>query len=164
VSHDDRRSVDLLTSLPEVDSKRIVCLGLSGGGFRATYLTGLDPRIRASVITGWMTELPTTLELPYSTHTGMLDAFGLHAYMDHPDVATLAAPNAAIFVQNCARDRLFTRAGMEGAAAKIQRVYEDLKQPGRFRSKFYDVPHQFNVEMQEEAFDWLERWSRSDSR
>jgi hypothetical protein len=158
VSHDDRRSVDLLASLPEVDRNRIGCLGLSGGGFRATYLTGLDSRIRASVITGWMTELPTTIELPYSTHTGMLDAFGLHAYMDHPDVATLGAPGAAIFVQNCARDRLFTRGGMEGAAAKIQRVYEDLKQPGRFKSKFYDVPHQFNVEMQQEAFEWLEKW------
>ena len=24
--------------------------------------------------------------------------------------------------------------------------------------QFYDVPHQFNVQMQEDAFDWLERW------
>lgn len=160
VVHDDRRSLDLLASLPEVDPKRLGCLGLSGGGYRSTYLTGMDSRVRASVITGWMTSLPTTLDLPYSVHSGLFDAFGLHASLDHPDVATLAAPDCAIFVQNCARDRLFTRAGMEQAAAKIQNVFSELKRTERFRSEFYDVPHQFNVEMQEQAFDWLAKWLR----
>jgi dienelactone hydrolase len=158
VNYDDRRSVDLLASLPEVDAGRIGCLGLSGGGYRATYLAGMEPRIRAAVITGWMTSLPTTLEIPYSVHASLFDAFGVHQNLDHPDIATLAAPDCAIFVQDCARDRLFTRAGMESAAAKIRAVYEDMKRPDRFRSKFYDVPHQFNVEMQEEAFSWLEKW------
>jgi dienelactone hydrolase len=158
VNHDDRRAVDVLASLPEVDAGRIGCAGLSGGGYRSTYLSGMEPRIRASVITGWMTSLPTTLDIPYSVHSALFDAFGVHAYLDHPDIASLAAPDAAVFVQNCAQDRLFTRAGMDAAAEKIRAVYADLKRPERFRSKFYDVPHQFNVEMQEEAFAWLEKW------
>jgi hypothetical protein len=78
--------------------------------------------------------------------------------MDHPDIATLAAPKAAVFVQNCARDRLFTRVGMDAAVEKIRAVYADLKHPERFQAKYYDVPHQFNAEMQEEAFGWLEKW------
>jgi cephalosporin-C deacetylase-like acetyl esterase len=158
VNHDDRRAVDVLAALPEVDASRIGCLGLSGGGYRSTYLTGMDPRVRASVISGWMTSLPTTLEIPYVVHRSLFDAFGLHAYMDHPDIATLAAPNTAVFVQNCARDRLFTRAGMDAAAEKIRAVYADLKHPERFQAKYYDVPHQFNAEMQSEAFDWLQKW------
>jgi dienelactone hydrolase len=158
VNYDDRRSVDVLASLPEVDAGRIGCLGLSGGGYRSTYLAGMEPRIRAAVITGWMTSLPTTLEIPYSVHAALFDAIGVHQNLDHPDIATLAAPNCAIFVQNCARDRLFTRAGMESAAGKIRAVYEDLKHSERYQSKFYDVPHQFNIEMQEDAFGWLEKW------
>jgi len=158
VNHDDRRSVDLLSSLPEVDRNRLGCVGLSGGGFRATYLTGMDSRIRASVIVGWMTSLPTTLDIPRSVHARLFDAFGLHASLDHPDVASLGAPDCAIFVLDCGRDQLFTRSGMEQAADKIRRVYADLKQPQRFRSKFYDVPHQFNVAMQEDAFEWLGKW------
>ncbi len=158
VAHDDRRSVDVLASLPEVDPGRIGCLGLSGGGYRSTYLTGMEPRIKASVITGWMTSLPTTLDISYAVHTALFDAFGLHSKMDHPDIASLAAPDTAVFVQNCAQDRLFTRAGMEAAAEKIRAVYGDLKRPERFRSAFYDVPHQFNAQMQEEAFVWLEKW------
>src|SRR5687768_7950801 len=158
VAHDDRRSVDLLASLPEVDATRIGCLGLSGGGYRSTYLTGLDSRIRASVIVGWMTSLPTTLDIPYSVHAGLFDAFGAHANLDHPDIASLAAPNCAVFVQNCARDRLFTRAGMDAAVQKIRSVYADQRQPERFKGQFYDVPHQFNIEMQDDAFSWLEKW------
>ena len=158
VNHDDRRSVDVLASLPEVDPKRIGCLGLSGGGYRSTYLAGMEPRIRAAVITGWMTSLPTTLDISYSVHSALFDAFGVHQNLDHSDIGSLAAPDCAVFVQNCARDRLFTRAGMESAAEKIRAVYANLKRPERYRSKFYDVPHQFNVEMQEEAFAWLEQW------
>ena len=158
VAHDDRRSVDLLASLPEVDALRIGCVGLSGGGYRSTYLTGLDSRIRASVIVGWMTSLPTTLDIPYSVHAGLFDAFGVHANLDHPDIASLAAPDCAIFVQNCARDRLFTRSGMETAIQKIRSVFADQKHAERFKGEFYDVPHQFNIEMQNDAFAWLEKW------
>ena len=158
VSYDDRRSVDVLASLPEVDATRIGCVGLSGGGYRSTYLTGLDRRIRASVIVGWMTSLPTTLDISYSVHSGLFDAFGVHANLDHPDIASLAAPDCAILVQDCARDRLFTRPGMEAAIQKIQSVFAGQKHAERFQGKFYDVPHQFNVEMQEDAFRWLERW------
>jgi dienelactone hydrolase len=158
VAHDDRRSVEMLASLPEVDASRIGCVGLSGGGYRSTYLTGLDSRIRASVIAGWMTSLPTTLDIPYSVHAGLFDAFGAHANLDHPDIASLAAPDGAVFVQNCARDRLFTRPGMDAAVQKIRSVFADQKQADRFKAQFYDVPHQFNIEMQDDAFAWLEKW------
>jgi dienelactone hydrolase len=157
VNYDDRRSVDVLSSLPEVDLRRIGCLGLSGGGYRATYLVGMEPRIRSAVITGWMTSLPTTMDIPYSVHASLFDAFGVHANLDHPDIASLAAPDAAVFVQNCLQDRLFTHAGMEAAVEKIRAVYQDLRRPERFRSKSYDVPHQFNVQMQQDAFEWLEK-------
>jgi hypothetical protein len=123
--------------------------------------------IRAVIITGWMTALPTTFDITHSVVAVLPDVPGLHASLDHPDVATLAAPDCAIFVQNCGRDQLFTRAGMEESAEKIRRVYQDLQDlghPDRFQMRFYDVPHQFNVKMQEDAFAWLEKWVAGSSR
>ena len=67
-------------------------------------------------------------------------------------------PRVAILVQDCARDQLFTRPGMEAAMQKIRSVFADQKHPERFKGQFYDVPHQFNVEMQDDAFAWLEKW------
>ena len=146
--------------MPEVDATR---LGASGCPAAVTgrRTSATEPRLRASVIVGWMTSLPSTLDIAHSVHSGMLDAFGLHANLDHPDVASLAAPDAAVFCDKTARrDRLFTRAGMEAAALKIQKVYQSLGRPDKYRSKFYDAPHQFNVEMQDDAFEWLEAWLR----
>ena len=158
VNHDDRRSVDVLVSLPEVDRSRIGCAGLSGGGYRATYMTGMEPRLKASVIVGWMTSLPTTWDIPYIVHSSLFDAFSAHANLDHPDIASLGAPGCALFVQNCAQDRLFTRAGMDAAAEKIHAVYSSLGGADRYQYRYYDVPHQFNAQMQEEAFAWLQKW------
>jgi cephalosporin-C deacetylase-like acetyl esterase len=158
VVYDDRRSVDVLASLPEVDARRLGCLGHSGGGFRATYLAGMDPRIRAATVVCWMTSLPTTLDVTEGVHGGLFDAFGLHAHLDHPDVATLGAPDCAVFVQNAAHDVLFTRAGMDQASNKIGRVYENLGHAERFRVTFYDAPHEFNISMQNDAFAWLQKW------
>jgi len=161
LNYDDRRSLDVLESLPEVDRRRLGCVGFSVGGYRAAYLAGMDSRVRAAVIVGWMTSLPTTLDIPYSVHARLPDAFGLHASMDQPDVASLAAPDCALMVQNCLRDRLFTLEGMTRAAEKIRRVCEALGHPQRFRVENYDAPHEFNVEMQENAFAWLEKWLKT---
>ncbi len=158
VNYDDRRSIDVLESLPQVDKARIGCVGLSGGGFRSTYLAGMDPRIKAAVIVGWMSTLPSILSIEHSTHGGLYDAIGVHRYLDHPDVATLAAPECAILVEDCLRDRLFTRKGMEDADEKIRLVYSELKHPERYQARYYDVPHSFTVSMQEDAFAWLEKW------
>ena len=157
MNYDDCRSVDLLVSLPEVDPNRIGTVGFSIGGMRATYLAGMDSRVRAAVIGGSMTTFPALLDITHSTVAGLPDAPGLHASLDNPDVATLAAPDCAIFVQDCWQE-LDHRPGMEQAAEKIMRVYQDLGHPERFRMRSYDVPHQFNVQMQEEAFEWLEKW------
>lgn len=160
VVHDDRRSLDVLASMPEVDTERLGCAGLSGGGYRATYLAGMDPRVKAAVVTGWMTTLPTTLEFTRPMHVSLFDAFSVHANLDHPDIASLGAPSCALFVQNCAQDRLFTRAGMDAAAEKLRAVYRALQADQRYQYRVYDAPHSFGVAMQADAFAWLERWLR----
>jgi cephalosporin-C deacetylase-like acetyl esterase len=164
VSHDDRRSVDVLASLPEVDPRRLGCAGLSGGGFRAAYLAGLDPRVTAAVVTAWMTSLPTTLDLPYKVHASLFDAFTAHADLDHPDIASLGAPACALFVQDCGQDHLFTRAGMDAAAETLRGVYAALGAPERYQARVYDAPHQFNAAMQADALAWLERWLGPETR
>jgi hypothetical protein len=40
----------------------------------------------------------TTLDIDHSVHSGLFDAFGADANLDHPDIASVAAPECAIFV------------------------------------------------------------------
>ena len=93
IGFDDRRSVDYLLTLPEVDGRRIGCLGLSLGGFRAAYLAGLHDAIRSSVATCWMAAYEPMLAHYAARHTWMIHAPGLYQDLDLPDVVSLTAPN-----------------------------------------------------------------------
>ncbi len=154
---DDRRSIDYLASRPEVDPRRLGCLGLSLGGLRAAHLAGLDPRIKASCVTCWMTGFGSLLRNHVRSHTWMAYTPGLYPSLDLPDVAAMTAPGA-LLVQQCRQDRLFPLVGMQGAVDKLARIYRKAGLVERFRGTFYDEPHSFLPQAQEEAFTWLERW------
>ena len=54
VTWDDMRTVDYLVTRPEVDPRRIGCVGVSFGGHRTLFLAGLDQRIAAACVVGFM--------------------------------------------------------------------------------------------------------------
>ena len=82
---------------------------------------------------------------------------GLYPSLDLPDAAALHAPGA-LLVQQCRRDALYPMSGMQAAVDKLTRIYAKAGIPERFRGTFYDDTHSFRPAMQEEAFDWLDRW------
>jgi dienelactone hydrolase len=155
---DDVRSVDYLVSRPEVDPKRIACVGLSVGGFRSCHLAALDDRIKAAVVVGWMASFPTQLRnhIRHTIGHTMLVP-GLYRELDYPDVASLAMP-AALLVINGSKDELFELDGVRSCFDKLQACYKKAGVPERVRTHLYDAPHEFNAEMQAEAWEWLAKW------
>ena len=47
---------------------------------------------------------------------------------------------------------------MQSAADKIGEIYKKVNAPDNFLEKWYDVPHLFNIEMQNDAIQFLEKW------
>jgi len=141
-----------------VDPKRIGCVGLSVGGLRSCHLAALDDRIKAAVVVGWMASFPTQLRhrIRHSVGNTMIVP-GLYRELDYPDVASLAMP-AALLVINGKKDELFELDGVRACFDKLQACYKKAGIPERFRGHLYDSPHEFNMEMQAEAWEWLEKW------
>jgi dienelactone hydrolase len=155
---DDIRTVDYLLTRPEVDPNRIGCVGLSVGGLRSCHLAALDERIKAAVVVGWMTSFPHQLKNRIVHTIGFTKLVpGLYRHMDYPDVASLVMP-AALLVINGSKDGLFEPEGVRSAFDKLASCYRKAGVPDRFRARMYDTPHEFNVEMQEEAWEWLRKW------
>lgn len=154
---DDLRSVDYLASRPDVDPDRIGCCGLSVGGFRSAHLAGLDPRIKAAVVVGWMCSYPTMLKNHLTSIGFWATVPGLQQYMDLPDVASMNAPGGLMVIMGT-QDPLFPVDGIKAAYAKIGKVYQKAGVPDHFQGVLYDGPHQFNVPMQDKAYAWLDRW------
>jgi dienelactone hydrolase len=158
---DDIRTVDYLLTRPEVDPARIGCAGLSMGGLRSVHLAALDDRIKAAVIVGWMTSFPTQLRHRIRNtigHTKLVP--GLYRDLDFPDVASLAIPTP-ILVINGSKDGLFEPSGVEASFAKLAACYAKAGVPERVRTRLYDAPHEFNLEMQAEAWGWLAKHLRA---
>jgi dienelactone hydrolase len=155
---DDIRSVDYLVTRPEVDPDRIGCVGLSVGGLRSCHLAALDERIKAAVVVGWMCSFPAQLQRHVRNtigHTKLVP--GLYKYMDYPDVASLAMPGAMLVI-NGKKDGLFEPNGVQNAFDKLARCYQKAGLSERIKTSLYDAPHEFNAQMQEEAWAWLKRW------
>jgi len=152
---EDQVALDILCARPDVDSARVGCAGLSGGGLRAGFLAGLDDRIRAAVCVGMMTTWRDFLLRRSYTHTWMCFVPLLPNELDFPEIMGLRAPQPTL-VMNTRDDPLFTYEGMKEAEAILARVYTAAGHPERFRCSWYPGHHQFNRAMQSEAFAWLE--------
>ena len=155
---DDVRTVDYLLTRSDVDPRRIGCVGLSVGGLRACHLAALDERIRAAVVVGWMASFPAQLQRQVRNtigHTKIVP--GLYQYLDYPDVASLAIPTPLLVI-NGTQDGLFDLDGVQASFTKLNACYAKAGVPEHCRTRFYETPHEFNVEMQAEAWAWLQRF------
>ncbi len=159
IAWDDMRTVDYLLTRPEIDPTRIGCVGVSMGGWRSLVLAGLDSRVRAAVVVGFMSTARPMMQRHMDTHSFVHFIPGIHAHLDLPDIVGLRAP-LPLLVQQCRQDGLFPLAGMEESLEKLSAIYRKAGQPEAFQGRFYDQKHIFNVEMQNDAFGWLDRHLR----
>jgi dienelactone hydrolase len=154
---DDLRTVDYLAGRPEVDARRLGCVGLSVGGYRSFLLAALDQRIKVAVDVGWMSSLGSHVRRHVINSIGLtFHIVGLYRYLDLPDLAALIAPRSVLVI-NGSRDQLFPMEGVDAAFKKIDRCFRKAGVPDRQRCRLYDAPHQFNAEMQSEAWEWIGR-------
>lgn len=154
---DDSRCVDYLISRPEVDSDRIGCTGLSGGGWRTNILAALDRRIQASVSGCWMTT--GDYQQVYNVG-GAIGTFcllpGVWDRMDVPDLTILAAPNASMVVST-SEDELFPPEGQQEAARQIGMGYEWAGCPEKFSHNNPPKPHCYDADIQRDAIAWFDQ-------
>lgn len=159
ITWDDVRSAEFVASLSEVNPKRIGAIGLSMGSHRTWMLCAATDRIAAGAAICWMGTTPV-LMAPGNNQTKGQSAFSmlvpnLRNFLDYPDVAAIACPKPMIFF-NGAQDTLFPVRGVEAAYERIRRVYNSQAARDKLTMKIWPVPHIFNLEMQSEAFNWLD--------
>jgi dienelactone hydrolase len=157
---EDVRAADFLASLPEVDSKRVAALGFSMGAFRAWQVAALSDTVKAVVASNWMATTEGLMVPGSSTLRGgssyQMMHPGLLRWLDHPDVASLAAPKPALFFAG-ETDKLFPVASVREAYAKMAKVWKAWGAADKFEAIVRPGGHEFPREVQDYAYDWLDR-------
>jgi dienelactone hydrolase len=154
VAYEDRCALAYLRSRPEVDSARVGCLGLSGGGARAALLRATARELAACAIAGMMSTYEDLLDRSVAPHTWMLFPPGWSTQGDWPDLAASGAPSP-LLVHYLLDDAQFTVNGMKAADRRIAGHYARAGAQDAYVGEFYPGPHRFDLDMQEHAFAWL---------
>lgn len=153
---DDMRTVDYLCSRPDVDTQRIGCVGLSVGGYRTNHLAAMDSRIKAAISVCWTSTLDGVVGYNVGGAIGWFMLVpGLFEHMDICDIQALAAPRAFLAISGW-QDQLMHPGGIARAHMYLRECYENAGCPEQLGSLIYDCPHEFNAQMQQDAFKWLD--------
>ncbi|MEQ9288340.1 MAG: hypothetical protein RIG77_15590 [Cyclobacteriaceae bacterium] len=154
---EDQIALSILGARSDVESKRMGCAGLSGGGLRTVYLGGMDERVKCAICVGFMSTWEDFLRHKSYTHTWMTFAPLLPKYLDFPEILGLRTPLPTL-VQSSTEDGLYTLSEMKKADEILKEVYAKAGAQDKYKTNFYRGGHKFDLEMQADAFDWFDQW------
>lgn len=154
---EDKKSLDILCAREDVDPERVGCAGLSGGGCRTNFMAGLDSRIKCAASIGFMTTWKDLILNKSYTHTWMGFVPRLTPGLGYPEILGIRAP-LPTFVLNNSSDPLFTLSEQRRADEILRDVYKKAGEDEKYKCTFYPGGHKFDIKMQNDAFDWFDRW------
>jgi dienelactone hydrolase len=164
-----RRAIDVLQSLPEVDSDKIGVIGHSLGGHNSLFLSAFDQRVKAVVtscgfnsfskyengdLTGWSHKgyMPRIAEV-YSRNASRMP-------FDFTEVLSAVAPRP-VFINAPLEDSNFEVSGVKDCVTAAGQVYDQLFHAGdRLVAIYPEAGHEFPLAIRQQAYGFLDRWLR----
>ncbi len=157
---DGMRGLDYLASLPEVDPKRLGCVGNSGGGTLTAYISALDPRVAVAAIGCYITTLPRRMANRIQTDPDAdpeQDIFGFVADgIDHAGLLALRAPRPTLLAT--AKFDFFPIEGARETFAEAKRLYETAGAGERVERAEAAEVHGLSLPLRKAIYPFFERW------
>ena len=153
---DGMRAVDVLWNHPNVDRRRTGVIGLSFGGTMATHMLINDPRLRAGVVSGYISTIRSdALNMRGKGNTcGAQHVPGILRHGDIADMLGLAVPKPVLFEMG-RNESCFHYPDMRRAYAHLKRIYEAAGRPECIDHDTHPNGHMWSGK---KAWAWLEKW------
>lgn len=159
MTYDDISGTEFLAQMPEVDSKRIGCVGWSMGGYRSWMLAALSDRIQASASVCWMVTTDEQMSFKYkrTENGGFANCLpGLRRWLDYPDIASLACPKAMLLI-NGEKDKLFPVPGVKKAFDKLHAIWKSQHAEDKLQTELWDIPHSCDKKAQQTILEFFQK-------
>jgi len=139
--HEVIRTIDWIETRPELDAKRVGCMGCSGGGMATQFAAAVEPRIKAALVSCYL----NTFRDCVMSISHCIDNYipGILNYAEMYDVAGLIAPRP-LWVESGERDNIFPVAASRASFARVQKIYEVFGAADRTGQEIFDGPHGFS--------------------
>lgn len=152
---DASRAIDYMITRLEVDPKRVVTMGISGGGLTSLFTAAADPRVHTAVVSGYLNTFAGSVLAV--DHCPDNYAVGLLRLAEMPDIAGLIAPRG-LFCESGAKDDIFPLPHFQQAVERLKAIYEERGARDSFGFEVFEGDHHFHGTG---AFAFLERMCRA---
>lgn len=139
--YDVMRTVDWIGTRKELDSRRVGCMGISGGGTCTLFSSALEPRIRAAMVSGYL----NTFRDSVMSIAHCIDNYvpGILEWAEMYDVAGLVAPRPLV-AESGDQDAIFPIAASRASFGRVKQVYEIFGAAGSVEHEVFKGPHAFH--------------------
>ena len=139
--YDVMRTIDWIETRPELDAKRVGCMGISGGGTCTQFSAALEPRIKAALVSGYL----NTFRASVMSLSHCIDNYvpGILNWCEQYDVAGLIAPRP-LFSEGGDRDPIFPVAATRESYERVKKVYELFDAGDRVQQEIFSGVHEFH--------------------
>ncbi len=140
---DVMRAIDWIATRPELDARRVGCMGISGGGTCTLFAAALDTRIKAAFVSGYLnTFRDSILSLSHC-----IDNYvpGILNWAEMYDIAGLIAPRA-LFSEGGDRDPIFPVAAAKESFERVRKMYAVFGAGGAVEQEIFSGVHEFHGE------------------
>jgi dienelactone hydrolase len=139
--HDVMRTIDWIETRPELDARRVGCVGISGGGTCTLFSSALEPRIKAAFVSGYLNIFRDCI----FSLSHCIDNYvpGILQWAEMYDIAGLIAPRP-LFAESGERDPIFPIASSRASFERVKKIYEVFDASGVIANETFDDVHSFH--------------------
>ena len=139
--YDAMRSLDYLSTRPEIDMNRIGVMGISGGGTTTFYSAAIDERFKVAVVSGYF----NTFRDSILSINHCIDNYipGVLKYAEMYDIAGLIAPRA-MFVESGTEDTIFPIDATRFAFDQAQEIFRTFGAENQLGLEVFEAAHSFH--------------------
>jgi pimeloyl-ACP methyl ester carboxylesterase len=159
------RAIDLLQDLPQVDARRIGCIGHSLGGHNTLFLAAFDERVKAAVTNCGFTAFPKYYggDLTGWSHKGYMPRIASEygkdpkrVPFDFPEVLGAISPRPVLAIAPL-RDGNFEVSGVRDCIESASKIYSLLGRMDALQAIYPDSAHEFPPAIRQHAYEWLDK-------
>ena len=148
------RLLDFLTQDKRIDSTRVGCAGLSGGGLQTLDFAAVDTRVQAAVVSGYFYGVHESLQiLNANCMCNMVP--GLWEDFDMGDIGALIAPRG-LFIETGDEDPLNGKSKLKNVKSQVsitRKVYKTLGAEKQLQHHVFSGEHRWDGTR---AIPWLQ--------
>lgn len=152
---DVSRAIDVIETMPELDSERIACLGHSGGGTATYYAACMDERIKIAISSCAICTFIESIDIKRHCSCNYIPRIA--KYMDMGEMAACIAPRKLLMVSG-EQDSGFYIKGARDAYNVIEKIYDKAGTPDNCKLVVGPLGHRFYADLTWPVFAEMSGW------